>query len=148
MKKKLLTGGAFLIILMGWTAYTMQSKENIIENREATVNREKGKGPQGGSSLLKEKEPLVVNGNNVPKKTVLVDTKKDQENIRFQKNQEIVSKRLLRLEQHKQQIQERNRYRKARVKWRKSLNAAYKEAKKSGDYSKYELIKSLEPGKN
>lgn len=61
--------------------------------------------------------------------------------------QEREAKRMLAIEYRKERIAERKRYKSARIEWRKALNEARKEAKLSGDYSKYEAIKQQEPGK-
>jgi hypothetical protein len=44
-------------------------------------------------------------------------------------------------------MEARMRYLEERRKWRRALNEALLEAKKTGDYSKYDLVKEMEPDK-
>lgn len=47
----------------------------------------------------------------------------------------------------REKIEARKQYQKERYEWRRRLNKVLQQAKKDGDYSKYNMIKEMEPDK-
>lgn len=103
-------------------------------------------------------DTLITNKKQIALSSVYLITKKEKVNnsnttnnvidqLETQAIQEREYKRLLAIEHRKSKLAEKKRYKTARIEWRKALNKARKEAKISGDYSKFEAIKKQEPGK-
>jgi|GEM_PF-2583414 len=139
-----------LPILIGGISLSSFFGENETPQKTLVEGKQNIEVPQLGSSM---DDQIQITLSTLP-------TQKQQENtttndtandlavpVDTQVAQEREAKRMLALERRREKMAERKRYKSARVEWRKSLNEARKEAKLSGDYSKYEAIKQQEPGK-
>ena len=146
MKNNLLGPGMILLFVAGIVLATLFLGDQIPKEKKSIENF------QVGSSIQKEKKnSLSVVSRHTEKEMVhyTYQSHKTEDNTsKIQRGQDQSSKRMLVIERREERMAEKKRYQTARHEWRRSLNKAHKEAKISGDYSKYETIKSNAPGKN
>ena len=141
----LLIGGGIILSSIFWGNDKIANNTQVVEYKKIIEDS------QLESSRKKNKENSLTIVTKISEKETLKNAYKNNRTEDFPKiesNQARQFKRMLAMEHRNDKILERKRYQSTRRAWRKSLNVARKEAKISGDYSKYEIIKSNEPRKN
>lgn len=149
-KNHLLLLGVLLILIGGISLRSIFLEEEQLTKPHLVENKKQIEDPQMDTSI-KNKKPITLTNIDVKTKKEGVNysnTNNDVvDSLEAQKIQEREYKRISAIEERKIRMAERKRYKTVRIEWRKALNEARKEAKLSGDYSKFEALKKQEPGK-
>ena len=146
----LLLLGALLILIGVISLSNIFWEDEILTKPNLVENKKQIEDPQLDSSI-KNKKQITLTSPPIKTKKENVDYIHIENDVvdplEAQKIQEREYKRMLAIEERKSRMAERKRYKTARIEWRKALNKARKEAKLTGDYSKFEALKKQEPGK-
>lgn len=150
MKKNHLLLGILLIFIGGVSLSSIFWEDKIPQKTTLIENKKYIEDLQVDSSIKNNKRKMLSNEpTNTKKETAEYhNLDDDSENaLAIQAAQNKEDQRILVNAHRKEMMAKRKHYKIARTKWRKNLNEARKEAKLTGDYSKFEAIKKQEPGK-